>query len=89
MTRNAVHGYAPRGLRRESAASYVGLGVTKFDQLVADGRMPPPRKVDGCVIWDRAALDAAFDDLPAEPVNAVPAAGGNPWDEVLDARAKA
>jgi predicted DNA-binding transcriptional regulator AlpA len=55
--------YPPRGMRRETAASYVGLSPIKFDELVADGRMPKPARVDGCVIWDRYKLDAAFDDL--------------------------
>jgi hypothetical protein len=32
--------------------------------MVADGRMPKPKAVDGCVIWDRIRLDDAFDSLP-------------------------
>lgn len=53
-----------RGLRRTEAADYVGVSPGKFDQLVADRRMPAPRLIDGCVIWDVRDLDAAFDDLP-------------------------
>jgi predicted DNA-binding transcriptional regulator AlpA len=56
----------PRGLRREMAARYVGLSPTKFDDLVKDGRMPKPKRVDGCVVWDRQALDAAFEELPED-----------------------
>lgn len=56
----------PRGLRREAAAAYIGVSPTKFDEWVGDGRMPKPKRVDNCVIWDRRALDAAFDDLPSE-----------------------
>ncbi|WP_457103605.1 hypothetical protein [Mesorhizobium sp. URHB0026] len=55
--------YPPRGLSREEAARYVGVGITKFDQMVADRRMPKPKKVDGRVIWDRIKLEAAFADL--------------------------
>lgn len=58
--------YPPRGLRREDAARYVGVGLTKFDQMVADSRMPKPKKVDGRVVWDRIKLDAAFTDLPGD-----------------------
>lgn len=58
--------YAPRGLNREEAARYVGVGCTKFDEMVADRRMPKPKRVDGRVIWDRVKLDAAFSDLPDE-----------------------
>ena len=53
----------PRGLCREAAAEYVGLGTTKFDAMVADGRMPKPVRVDGRTIWDKIALDKAFDAL--------------------------
>jgi excisionase family DNA binding protein len=49
--------YAPRGLSRDEAARYVGVGTTKFDEMVADGRMPRPKKVDGRVIWDRLKIE--------------------------------
>ncbi|MER8765472.1 MULTISPECIES: hypothetical protein [unclassified Mesorhizobium] len=55
--------YPPRGLSREEAARYIGVGITKFDQMVADRRMPKPKKVDGRVIWDRLKLEAAFTEL--------------------------
>jgi len=53
-----------RGLSRNDAAAYVGCGPTKFDEMVADGRMPPPRRIDGRKIWDVRELDASFEDLP-------------------------
>jgi excisionase family DNA binding protein len=59
-------GLPPRGLSREQAAEYVGVSPTKFDELVADGRMPGPKRVDGRVIWDRLQLDMAFGALPDE-----------------------
>ncbi len=58
--------WAPRGLSREEAARYIGIGTTKFDELVSKRKMPPPRKIDGRKVWDRFALDAAFQDLPTE-----------------------
>lgn len=64
----------PRGLRREQAAAYVGVSARKFDEMVHDGRMPKPKIVDACRVWDRRGLDNAFDDLPS-----VEAA--NPWDK--------
>ena len=63
----------PLGLKREVAAHHVGVGVTKFDEMVADGRMPKPKRVDGRKIWSRIALGLAFDDLPGED-------DANPWD---------
>ena len=70
--------YPPRGLSREASARYIGVSTTKFDQLVADRRMPKAKKVDGRVIWDRIALDAAFTELPDESVNMI--------DEILSGR---
>ncbi|RVI55177.1 hypothetical protein [Sinorhizobium medicae] len=58
--------YPPRGLNREEAARYIGVGLSKFDQLVADRRMPKPKRLDGRMVWDRVALDVAFSQLPEE-----------------------
>ena len=55
-----------RGLRLDDASTYVGFGKTKFLEMVGDGRMPKPKRVDGCVVWDRLRLDTAFDNLPDE-----------------------
>lgn len=65
----------PRGLQREVAARYVGISPTKFDELVTDGRMPAPKRIDGRKVWDRRALDDAFDALPTEN-------GENEWDRL-------
>lgn len=70
--------YAPRGLSREEAARYIGVGTSKFDEMVHDRRMPRPKRIDGRVLWDRLSLDAAFSDLPEE--------GGNRIDELLSRR---
>lgn len=63
------YAYPPRGMNREEAARYIGVGSTKFDEMVADGRMPRGRKIDGRVVWDRLRLDAAFSDLPEHGEN--------------------
>lgn len=55
-----------RGLSRIEAAIYVGVGLTKFDQMVADGRMPGARVIDGRKVWDIRRLDMAFEALPVE-----------------------
>lgn len=57
-------GFAPRGLRREQAAVYVGVSPTQFDRWIEQGLMPRPKATGGVVVWDRLALDAAFDALP-------------------------
>lgn len=71
------YAYPPRGLSREEAARWIGIGTTKFDELVANGRMPRPKRIDGRVVWDRIALDAAFSDLPDDqPANVLDALFG-------------
>jgi len=62
-----------RGLSREEAAMYVGVGSTKFDEMVSDGRMPKPKKVDARKVWDVRKLDVAFEALPDED------GGGSTW----------
>ncbi|WP_295145095.1 hypothetical protein [uncultured Reyranella sp.] len=57
------YSYPPRGLSREEAARYVGVGTSFFDTLVADGRMPKPFRIGKRVIWDSYKLDAAFSEL--------------------------
>lgn len=68
----------PRGLRRPDAAHYIGVSPSKFDDMVADGRMPKPKPVDGCRVWDRYALDSAFEQLPDDGAPAT-----NDWDQAL------
>ena len=67
-----------RGLSREEAAMYICISPGKFDELVADGRMPKPRKIDGRKIWDIRALDLAFDALPGKDAPPTP----NSWEGV-------
>jgi predicted DNA-binding transcriptional regulator AlpA len=57
----AVHS---RGLGRVRAAAYVGVSPGKFDEMVADGRMPRPKEIDRRLVWDVRELDTAFDELP-------------------------
>jgi predicted DNA-binding transcriptional regulator AlpA len=59
--------YAPRAMRAERAAGYLGMGRTKFLELVDNGRMPPPVEIDRIRVWDRHDLDAAFEDLKNAP----------------------
>ncbi|GGA45798.1 hypothetical protein GCM10011499_14410 [Pelagibacterium lentulum] len=66
MGKHDAIAYPPRGLCREEAARYIGVGTTKFDELVSTRKMPKPKRIDGRVVWDRIALDAAFSDLPSE-----------------------
>lgn len=53
-----------RGLSREAAADYVGISASLFDQMVNDGRMPRPKRINYRAVWDVRAIDRAFDRLP-------------------------
>jgi predicted DNA-binding transcriptional regulator AlpA len=55
-----------RGLSRVESAIYVGVSPTLFDQMVKDGRMPTPKRINGRIVWDIRALDEAFEALPDE-----------------------
>jgi len=63
-----------RGLSREESAMYIGVSPSLFDEMVADRRMPGPKLVNSRTIWDRWALDLAFESLPDRDDR-------NPWDE--------
>jgi len=71
MPKHDAYSYPPRGMSREESARYVGVGTTKFDEMVADRRMPKPKRIDGRTVWDRVQLDAAFSDLPSEVTNRI------------------
>jgi predicted DNA-binding transcriptional regulator AlpA len=69
----AVSPVNPRGLSRVQAAGYIGVSPTLFDEMVRDGRMPKPKRINARVVWDKNRLDEAFDALPDD-------GAGNPWD---------
>jgi hypothetical protein len=66
---SAVRPIPRRGLSRDEAAMYIGISASKFDELVRDGRMPGPKRIDGRKLWDVHALDLAFDSLPDDKKN--------------------
>ncbi len=55
---------------------YIGISAGKFDEMVADGRMPGPVKIDNRKLWDIRSLDLAFDGLPRENETK-----GSSWDD--------
>jgi predicted DNA-binding transcriptional regulator AlpA len=65
-----------RGLSRDEAAMYIGVSAGKFDEMVGDGRMPRPVKIDSRKVWDILSLDLAFEALPREHD-----AFGNSWND--------
>lgn len=55
--------YPPRLMAGDRAAAYVGFGLTKFLELIEEGKMPPAIDIDGSKRWDRIDLDSAVEDL--------------------------
>jgi predicted DNA-binding transcriptional regulator AlpA len=53
----------PRGLSRKLAASYIGVSIALFDDMVRDGRMPLPVHINRRVVWDIRLIDRAFERL--------------------------
>lgn len=76
----------PRGLSRDEAAAYLGIGATLFDDLVKEGAFPGGKALRGAVRWDRLELDVAFEKLPRK--GGKDAAGDDeveehdPWSDV-------
>ena len=66
MTRSLIQPADRLGLSRVEAAEYIGVGATKFDEMVADGRMPRPKQIDARKVWSRTAIDRAFAELPED-----------------------
>lgn len=70
---DAVLRPAPRrGLSCAESADYIGVSVTKFLEMVADGRMPKAKEIDRRRVWDIRKLDAAFDALDGDEAFGVP-----------------
>jgi hypothetical protein len=66
------------GMNRTEAAAYIGVSPSKFDAMVIDGRMPPPKRIDSRCVWDSRQLSSAFDKLPGGADD-----DRNEWDEAL------
>jgi excisionase family DNA binding protein len=64
------------GLSRAEAAEYVGVSTPLFEEMVADGRMPPPKLANSRKVWHRERLAEAFAELPEEGQGLE---SGSPW----------
>lgn len=62
----------PRGLSRKLAASYIGVSIGLFDEMVRDGRMPSPTHINRRLVWDIRSIDRAFELLASSNVDEDP-----------------
>jgi excisionase family DNA binding protein len=71
------------GMSKFEAAEYVGFGVSLFEQMVTDGRMPRPKQGNRRLVWSRFALEKAFAELPdGGPVGQSEESHADDWDDV-------
>jgi hypothetical protein len=75
--------YPPRAMKAERAAAYLDMSRSKFLELVEQGRLPKPKIIDGIRVWDRLAVDAAFNDFPDRSDGDSVGSRANTFDEVL------
>lgn len=76
---NQTWAFAPRGLRREQAAFYIGISPSKFDLERKAGKIAPPKPLfAGVMVYDRNELDALFDGS----AQMAAANDNNEWDSV-------
>jgi hypothetical protein len=75
--------YPPRAMKAERAAAYLDMSRSKFLELVESQRLPKPKIVDGCRLWDRLALDAAFADFPERGEDDNSLSRRNTFDDIL------
>jgi hypothetical protein len=60
----------------------VGVSPNFFESMIREGLMPGPKRVKGCVLWDRHQLDAAFEALPGDgPTAQDEGPEDNEWDQ--------
>jgi len=79
----------PRGLTLQRAAQHCGVTSRGFKELVQTGLMPPPcfrqgGRPSGRPIWDRLALDAAFDRLSGLREEKSESTTPNDWLQCLE-----
>jgi hypothetical protein len=75
--------YPPRAMKAERAAAYLDMSRSKFLELVEAQRLPKPKIIDGIRVWDRLALDAAFNDFPERSEDDNLGSRRNSFDDVL------
>ncbi len=67
-----------RGLSRVESAGYIGVSPSLFDQMVEDGRMPRPIRINNRKVWDVRSIDRAFEALL---IDGEESGSLNTWDD--------
>ena len=70
-------------MKAERAAAYLDMSRSKFLELVEQRRLPEPKIIDGLRVWDRLALEAAFNEFPDRSDGGNVEGRRNTFDEIL------
>jgi hypothetical protein len=57
------YGAVTRGYPEEPAAAYLRLGVERFREDVAAGRLPPPERHGKRLVWDKTASRSSYEQV--------------------------
>jgi predicted DNA-binding transcriptional regulator AlpA len=74
----------PRLVSAVQGAEFLNISTNKFYQLVGEGRLPRPVKIDRRNAWDVLDLHAAVDRMKSDPVDAADefAAADDGWEDI-------
>jgi predicted DNA-binding transcriptional regulator AlpA len=53
-------------MKAERAAAYLSISRSKFLELVEQGKLPKPVHIDSLTLWDRLALELAFEQMTSD-----------------------
>lgn len=69
---------SPIALNKEQSAQYLSLGISTFEKLVREDKMPKPRQLsEHRVAWVRAELDAWLQSRPPSDLPPPPNTGAS------------
>ena len=61
-----MRAWAPRAMKRATAAEYLELSMPEFEREIAAGRLPMPFKLGNHEHWSKEAIDEAVARLSGE-----------------------
>lgn len=75
--------YKPHAIREQDAAKYLGLGRTKFRELVKEGHLPPAYWIGGVKVWITTELEQTFNQMIGAANDNFPEGRVDSWDDVI------
>lgn len=75
--------FKPHAIREQDAAKYLGVGRTKFRELVKEGQLPPAYWLGGVKVWITTELERSFDHLIGAANDNSPTNQMDSWHDVV------